>query len=292
MDGFLNIDKPKGITSYDVIRILKKRLGVQRIGHAGNLDPHATGVLVVGIGKATRFLPFVQELEKEYIAVIQLGVLTDTLDITGEVLDTREVRPFSQERLLEVLKRFEGEIKQTPPAYSAVRVAGQRLYKLAREGIHVVPKPKTVFIHRLELLAMERDSFTLRILCSKGTYIRSLARDIGEALGTYGIVKELQRTRVGHFRVEDAVSPDDPEIEKRILPIDQGLAHMPEVFLSHRAADLFRHGNRVPSKGIQKFNPHVRAFQKVRVYDEAGRFLGVGLFHWDRVDPKRVLSPS
>ncbi|HDM90887.1 MAG TPA: tRNA pseudouridine(55) synthase TruB [candidate division WOR-3 bacterium] len=289
MDGFLNLNKPKGITSFTAVEEVRRRLKEKKAGHAGNLDPNATGVLVIGLGKATRFLPYITDVEKEYIATIKLGVLTDTLDASGEVMDKKEVPPVDRAQLEEVLRHFIGEIEQTPPAYSAVKIEGKRLYELAREGVLVNPKPKKVTIYEIELLNLGEDEFRIRAVVSKGTYIRSLARDIAARLGTYGIVKDLVRTRIGHFTLEEAVDLDDPGLEKKVIPPDKGLLHMGEVVLKEKAAWYFRNGNRVGVSGILSRSKNVRSFEYVRVYDESGDFIGVGFMKWDGLYPKRVI---
>ena len=289
MDGFLNLNKPKGITSFTAVEEVRRRLKEKKAGHAGNLDPNATGVLVIGLGKATRFLPYITDVEKEYIATIKLGVLTDTLDASGEVMDKKDVPPVDRAQLEEVLRHFIGEIEQTPPAYSAVKIEGKRLYELAREGVLVNPKPKKVTIYEIELLDLGEDEFRIRAVVSKGTYIRSLARDIAVRLGTYGIVKDLVRTRIGHFTLEEAVDLDDPDLEKKVIPPDEGLIHLGEVVLKEKAAWYFRNGNRVGVSGILSRSKNVRSFEYVRVYDESGEFIGVGFMKWDGLYPKRVI---
>lgn len=289
MDGFLNLNKPKGITSFTAVEEVRKRLKEKKAGHAGNLDPDATGVLVIGLGKATRFLPYITDVEKEYMATIKLGVLTDTLDASGEVMDTKEVPPIDRAKLEEVLHHFTGEIEQTPPAYSAVKIEGKRLYELAREGVLVNPKPKKVTVYEIELLDVGEDEFRIRAVVSKGTYIRSLARDIAARLGTYGIVKNLVRTRIGHFTLGEAVDLDDPDLGKKVIPPDKGLLHMGEVVLKEKAAWYFRNGNRVGVSGILSRSRNVRSFEYVRVYDESGDFMGVGFMKWDGLYPKRVI---
>ncbi len=288
MDGFLNINKPVGITSYDVIRKIKKKLGIKKVGHAGNLDPNASGVLVVGIGTATRFLTFITDLPKEYIAEIKFGELTDTLDATGEVLDRKPVPKLEREKVERILKYFLGEIDQIPPSYSAVRVKGKRLYELARSGILVQAKPKRVTIYSIELLDLLDDRIKIRTYVSRGTYIRSLARDIGYRLGTYGIVNTLMRTRIGHFVVDEAVDPDS-DIANYIIPPDVALSHMPQVYLREHALKHFLNGNRVSPSGITRKTGYIRSFQLVRVYDHNENFLGVGVMKWEGLFPKRLL---
>ena len=286
--GFLNINKPRGLTSYDVVRHAKKALKTKKIGHAGNLDPDATGVLVLGVGTATRFLSLVMDLPKEYIAEIQLGVLTDTLDAVGQVLDRKPVPPLSREQVEAVLQQFKGEIEQIPPSFSAIKIEGKRLYELAREGILVTPKPKRVTIYAIELLEMEPDRLKIRVYASKGTYVRSLARDIGLKLGTYGIVHSLVRTRVGHFRLEDSVDLDQ-NLAQHLIPTDKGLSHLPQVYLRDVAVRHFIRGSRVSTSGIVRRSGYIRSFQLVRVYDEEERFLGVGVLKWEGLYPKRLL---
>lgn len=288
MNGFLLVDKPKGITSFDVVKIARKKVGVRKIGHAGNLDPHATGLLILGIGRATRFIPYIMDLDKEYIATIKLGILTDTLDVTGEVIDEKPVHDFDEESLKNVLRNFLGEIEQIPPSYSAIRVKGQRLYELAREGIYVTPKPKRVVIYNLEILGINEDKIELRVVCSKGTYIRALARDIGEKLGTYGMVEELRRTKIGPFSIQEALTPEEIEPDK-VIPIDEGLRHLPAIVINEKATWHFKNGNPVGLNGILKRIGNPRTFQHVKVYDPSGKFLGIGLLKWDGIYPKRVL---
>ncbi len=294
MHGFINLDKPRGITSFGVIEQLRKKFRIKKIGHAGTLDPDGTGVLVIGVGKGTRFLEFITGLEKEYLATIKLGVLTDTLDASGEILATKDVPELSENTLKKVLKSFIGEITQSPPAYSAVRVEGKRLYELAREGVLVNPKPRKVRIHKIELLGIAGDEFIIKVVCSKGTYIRALARDIGEKLGTYGIVRELRRTRVGHFRIENSVKLDELlEMDTPpLIPIDKGLSHLKYVVLKEKSAYYFQHGTQIGAGGILRRSADVRSFEYVRTYSPDGRFLGVGYLRWEGLSPVKVLPPE
>ncbi|MEO0141613.1 MAG: tRNA pseudouridine(55) synthase TruB [candidate division WOR-3 bacterium] len=288
MEGFLNINKPRGPSSFQVVDAIRRSLGVKKAGHAGTLDPHATGVLVVGLGRATKLIGFVSELEKEYIATIRLGISTDTLDGEGEVLAKKEVPPITEEDITNALSEFTGEIQQVPPPFSAVKIKGERLYDLARDGIRVHTKPKRVFVHELDLIEMKKEGFVLRAIVSKGTYIRALARDLAERLGTLGIVESLVRTRVGHFTIENAVSPEDPNLAKAILPPDHALAHYPPVHLTQAGAAVFIKGNRVSSSGIKERPPRVKAFERVRVYGPDGDFIGIGSWLPAGVQPMRI----
>ena len=208
LNGVLVIDKPPDWTSMDVCAKLRGLFHEKRVGHAGTLDPMATGVLPVFVGRATRAVDFVAEGEKEYIARLRLGLVTDTQDTTGTVLEQKSVPADVRAQLEALLPRFTGEIQQVPPMYSAIKVQGKKLYELARKGVEVERKPRAVTIHALEVLEGDGSDFTLRVVCSKGTYIRTLCHDIGQALGCGGTMAELRRTQVGQFTLQDAVTMD------------------------------------------------------------------------------------
>ncbi len=210
LHGLLVVDKPVGPTSMDVCRVVRRRAGSRRlkVGHAGALDPLASGVLVVAVGRATKLLGAVMRQPKEYEARVDLAAFSSTDDLEGEAQPVEVASPPTRERLLEALGRLTGEILQRPPAYSAVKIAGQRAYRLARRGVAVEPKPRPVVVHAIELLAYAWPQATLRIRCGKGVYIRSLARDLGALLGTGGRLAGLVRTAVGPYRLERAVPLD------------------------------------------------------------------------------------
>lgn len=231
MQGILVVNKRQGITSHDCIYILRDLLGIKKIGHTGTLDPMATGVLPMTIGKATRVSSFIQNSEKEYIATIEFGIETDTEDITGNIIERSDKIP-TEDEVLEILPKFTGRIEQIPPMYSAVRVDGRKLYKIAREG-KVVDRPKReIHVESLELL--ESNPFTLKIKCSSGTYVRTLISDIGKELGTFATMTSLIRTKVGPFSVENAIKIDDlesmtkEEIEEKLYPTDFALRNIPK----------------------------------------------------------------
>ena len=206
MNILLNINKPKGITSYDVIRVIKKKLPEkQKIGHFGTLDPMATGVLLIAIGKATKLGVSFLEKEKEYIGVLQLGIATDTWDITGNIITEKKVKVTKNE-IEKVFSKFRGEIFQTPPFFSALKHKGQPLYKLARKGIEIKKNPRRIFIKKLEILKIDLPEVTFKVLCSKGTYIRSLCYDIGKELNCGGCLKELVRTAVAEYKIKNSLS--------------------------------------------------------------------------------------
>jgi len=201
----LNVRKPIGWTSFDVVRLIKQQLPKRKIGHAGTLDPFAEGVLLVCLGKATKKVPELMTLEKEYKARISFGLATDTLDVTGRIIDKRQVSSLTREPLQQVCLQFFGDIEQVPPAFSAVKMQGQRLYTLARQGHAVEAKVRRVRVHAIEVLTINHEDVEFRVTCSKGTYIRSLARDIGSALGTCAFVRSLERTRVGPYEAKAAI---------------------------------------------------------------------------------------
>ncbi|MEN3045627.1 MAG: tRNA pseudouridine(55) synthase TruB [Candidatus Hydrothermales bacterium] len=289
INGFLNIKKPKGWTTYDCVRHVKKAINQEKVGHAGNLDPHATGVVVIGIGKATKLLPYVMELEKVYIADVRLGILTDTWDITGEIIQRKEVPEFTKEKLEKVIKEFEGEIEQIPPPYSAVRKGGKRLYELARQGIIVTPKSKKVFIKQISLLDVRKNGFTIRVTCSKGTYIRALAKDIAEKLGTVGVIENLLRERVGHFYIKESIDPNE-DLLSHIKPLEYGVLHFGEVTLKKSAVEDFEKGVPIPFTSFLRFSANLKRFSFVRVYDEAKNFIGIGQIDVEYLNPRKVFS--
>ena len=244
--GILVIDKPAGWTSMDVCAKLRGMFHEKRVGHAGTLDPMATGVLPVFIGRATRAVQYAAESDKEYIAGLKLGVVTNTQDTTGEILEERPV-DVTRDQLLAVLDAFHGWIRQVPPMYSAIKVNGKKLYELARKGREVEREPRTVAIRALELLdetPPEGADCLLRAACSKGTYVRTLCHDIGQALGCGGCMASLRRTRAAGFTLEDSVTleavqqaVDRGEGEGLLLPVDSYFAGLPVLVLKNAGAE-------------------------------------------------------
>ena len=251
MNGILLVDKPAGWTSMDVCAKLRGALREKRVGHSGTLDPMATGLLVVFLGRATRAVEYAEAHGKTYEARLRLGVVTDTQDVTGAVLETRPA-DVSDTALEGVLARFRGEISQIPPMYSAVKVNGQKLYKLARKGREVERQPRTVTIRSLDCLGRDADGdILLRVDCSKGTYIRTLCHDIGAALGCGGAMSALRRTRCGDFRVEDAHALDEVlsaaaagAAESLLLPVETVFAGTPRAELTAAQERALRSGGR------------------------------------------------
>jgi tRNA pseudouridine55 synthase len=241
INGFVVIDKPAGITSHDVVSRVRRLLGTRKVGHTGTLDPFATGVLPVAVNDGTKAIPFLDEGEKTYQALLRFGVTTDTLDMTGTILSQADPSHLSQELLLNTFTAFTGAITQIPPMYSAIKQNGQPLYKLARQGVEVERKVREVEIHALELLSFALPHASLRVVCSRGTYVRTLADDIGRLLGCGAALQELRRTTSGPFRIEAAVSLTELEQlagegrahEVCVSPL-AALSHLPELRLNER----------------------------------------------------------
>ncbi len=294
MDGLLVVDKPAGWTSHDVVARLRRLAGERRIGHAGTLDPIATGVLPCGLGRATRLLEFLSEAGKTYLLTVRLGVETDTYDASGTVAATAPVPELDEARLRALLHQFEGEQLQRPPAFSAVKVSGERAYRLARRGEPPELPPRRVTIERLELLRWEPPDLVLEMDCSKGTYARALAHDIGARLGCGGHLAALVRTRVGHVRLEDALSIEEIEraaAESHFAAIvsapDEAVLGLDAAILGQRHSLAVRQGNPIDLLRVQ---PRARDGRLVRAYSYLGDFLALirfdarsGLFRPDRV---------
>ncbi len=273
--GFLNIAKPAGCTSHDVVNIVRRLLGQRRVGHAGTLDPLARGVLVLGVGHGTRLLEYLADTRKTYRATVLLGQTTTTDDRAGDVLEERPV-DVDGAAVHDALARFTGTIAQAPPAFAAVHVQGERAYVRARRGETLTLTPRPVTIFRLDLLECAPPRLTLEVKCSTGTYVRALARDLGAALGCGAHLAALTRTRVGAFSLEDAVPL--PQLEGRaaahgwddvLLPLDWPLRHWPERRLSAEETAQVMNGGRVAAAGA------VCPGQFARAYDPQGRLLAV-----------------
>ena len=246
MNGIVIIDKPQGWTSQDVTARLRRVFNTRRIGHGGTLDPMATGVLPVFVGRATRGVEFFEHAEKTYETVLRLGMTTDTEDVTGTVLEEKEVN-ITQEKLEAVLETFRGEILQIPPMYSALKVNGQKLCDLARKGREVERKPRPITIHELTLLETGENTLRLRVRCSKGTYIRTLCKDIGEHLSCGGCMAELRRVTAGEYTIEESVPLlqllEEPEPEKWLRNVDTMFRNHPAVTLTANQEKRCRNGN-------------------------------------------------
>lgn len=225
MEGVLLVDKPQGLTSHDVVYRLRRKLSMKKIGHAGTLDPMATGVLIMLIGKATRISQYLMSVDKAYEGEATLGVVTDSQDAEGEVLTTVPVPPLTEEQVREVMKGFLGDQYQIPPMHSAIKVDGVPLYKLARKGEEIEREPRFIRVMSFELLTFNPPKLTFRLLCTKGTYVRTIAHDLGQKLGCGAHLSALRRTGSGQFNIAQCLTLDEiealplPEIEKRLIPV-------------------------------------------------------------------------
>ncbi|MBR5519729.1 MAG: tRNA pseudouridine(55) synthase TruB [Clostridia bacterium] len=278
--GILVADKPEGITSQTLVSKIKRILNVRSAGHTGTLDPIATGLNLVCYGRATKVSAYVTGCDKTYIARLRLGYETDTGDITGETIATNEKRATAEE-LLAVLPQFLGPQAQIPPMYSAIKLDGKKLYQLARAGETVEVAPRDIVIYDLKLLEADEANgeFSLLVDCSKGTYIRSLCRDLGRALGTCGTMAALRRIRVGSFTIDQALTPDQMAQKLAdgdtsfILPIDAVFAELGNLTVNADGERLIRCGAVIPSATVTACD---RMGEMCRVYNEAGEFLAIG----------------
>lgn len=269
LSGFLVVDKPAGPTSHDMVAKARRAIGIKRIGHAGTLDPPARGVLVLALGPATRLIRYIQDMEKEYLAVIRFGVATTTLDAAGEEI-RRHPLPVSRSQLEQALPPFQGEIEQVPPMVSALKIGGRRLHELARKGEEVDREPRRVHIYQLDLEDFEEGDYPrarLRVRCGKGTYVRSLAADLGASLGGDAHVEELTRTRLGPFAMTAAM-PDMgwDTWQEHLLPPSAAVSEMERTAVGGEGATAVRHGRRIPSPG---------GTGPLAVFDEKGNLVAV-----------------
>ena len=279
ISGILNVDKPYGWTSFDVVRFVRGRCGERRVGHAGTLDPAATGVLPLLLGQATRLTEYLVDTTKTYEATVRLGVETDTYDAEGEVVARADATAITHDAVEAVLGAFRGEIMQTPPLYSAIKREGEALYKKARRGESVELEPRPVRVDQLDITLFELPLLELHIVCSKGFYVRSLAHDIGAALGASGSLAALRRTRVGSFVIEDAVDIDTLREELVSGAWRERLYAPDEVLLGRRAAIVGDENEKRLRHGVAPvFQPDALAAapeELCRAYSASGDFLAV-----------------
>lgn len=297
VNGVLLLDKPAGITSNKALQEIKHLFRAAKAGHTGSLDPLATGMLPICLGEATKISAFLLDADKRYRVICRLGVTTTTADADGEVIQTRDCAHIRMQDIASLKAEFSGAISQIPPMYSAVKHQGQRLYALAREGIEVERKPRTVQIHELLFHSLDECMLELEVACSKGTYVRTLVEDLGEALGCGAHVVQLRRLCVGPFEggmvtideLRAAADIGEAEglaaIDAYLLPIDSGIAHWPDVHLDPDAAFYMKQGQPIQV-------PHAPSEGWVRLYDQT-RFLGVGEIQDDgKVAPRRMIQAS
>lgn len=285
-DGVLAVNKEPGWTSHDVVAKVRHLLGGAKVGHAGTLDPAATGLLPLLIGKGTRIAEYLVEWDKEYRAQLRLGETTDTLDATGTVLERRSTEHLTPAVITDAVERFQGVIEQVPPMYSAVKIDGVPLYRSARAGKTIAREPRTVVIHELEVVDIAGPDVALRIVCSKGTYVRTLCADIGKALGVGGHLRALERTRVGPLTLNRALTIDDIMrrhhlgiLSDQIWSLDDVLRDLPSLVVDGRAAERVCHGAPVTWSNVVSTKDErgqQKAGMPVRIHDGSGRLLALG----------------
>lgn len=282
--GIINVYKEKGFTSHDVVAKLRGIVGQKKIGHTGTLDPDATGVLPVCLGKATKLCDLLTDKNKTYEAVLLLGKTTDTQDITGEVLEEKSTEALTEEKVREAIEGFIGDYEQIPPMYSALKVNGKKLYELAREGKVIERKARPVKILDIQILEIDLPKVRMEVSCSKGTYIRTLCHDIGEKLGCGGCMESLIRTRVSTFRIEDAKTLDEIETLKQegklaelLVPIDAMFPSYPKITVKDDWNAFAKNGNPLDLKMLKEACGQDEETQ-VRLYDESGKFIAI--YQW------------
>jgi tRNA pseudouridine55 synthase len=291
-DGLVIIDKPAGWTSHDVVARVRRITGVRRVGHAGTLDPSATGVLVVGIGRGTRVIEYLEAADKSYRAAVRLGITTDTDDADGAAIAELDWRALTADQVRVALGRFEGDIEQVPPAYSAIKREGVPLYRLARSGAAVQPPPRRVTIHAIRDVSIDLPHVSFEVDCSKGTYVRALARDLGRALGCGGHLAALRRLRVGAFALDSAVTLEtladrwaSGDGERLVLPLDVALRERPALIVGPDGDVRLRTGRAIASG-------RAPAGALARVYGADGAFLATARGDGHVWRPEKVFAAA
>jgi tRNA pseudouridine55 synthase len=282
MDIIINLNKPKDITSQDGVTKVKKILRAKKAGHAGTLDPMATGVLLVCVNKATRLASFFLSLDKEYRAVMKLGTSTDTQDAYGKVIDTCDTISVERDQVESILKSYSGITLQEPPMFSALKHKGKPLYKLARKGIEIERKPREINITMIDLLDFNQPYVTFRTRCSKGTYIRTLCHDMGKKLGTGAHLYELERTAIGDFHISDSISPDKlieisqgDSADKGIYTMGDALSWLPELTVDDAASRTISHGNPLE---ITDISDNLKTVEAIKIKSQDNKLLSIGRY--------------
>lgn len=289
MDIIISLNKPKDITSQDAVTKIKRILKVKKAGHTGTLDPMARGLLLVCINKATRLASYFLNLDKEYRAVMKLGEATDTQDAYGKVISKTDFLDIDKTVIEETLKSFKGNILQQPPMFSALKHEGEPLYKLARKGIKVEKEPRKVNIYDIELLNINMPFVTFRAVCSKGTYIRTLCDDIGKKLGVGAHLYELERTKIGTFRIEDSLSIEElkslninePD-KKGVYAMDEALSWMPELNIDDITVKAVKHGNPIKMTEELMFSADIKTAPGIRIKSPDGSLLAIGSYYAEK----------
>ncbi|HZK33453.1 MAG TPA: tRNA pseudouridine(55) synthase TruB [Tissierellaceae bacterium] len=281
MKGVINILKPEGMTSHDVVSFLRKKLNIKRIGHAGTLDPMATGVLPICIGKSTRIAEYLLDLDKEYIAELTLGFQTDTQDSSGQIINTSD-KIVDKNAIINSMNKFIGNIEQIPPMYSALKHKGKKLYELAREGITIERKSRSITIYNLDILQIKDNrNIVFKVKCSKGTYIRTLCNDIGLDLGTFGYMSNLKRTSAGTFKIENAYNLEYiesltlEEIKNILIPMDDALPHIEKLAIKDKYYSKLINGVKILIEKDEYNNIELTEENIYRIYCK-NKFIGIG----------------
>ncbi len=277
MDGVISIFKNTGMTSFDVVRIVKKASGTKKVGHTGTLDPEASGVLPVCIGKGTKIIDYIMNSDKVYEVEFKLGIKTTTYDLEGEIIEENNPSNINNEEILNAINSFKGEYSQVPPMYSALKQNGVRLYELARKGIEVEREGRLIKIYNIEDIKINNPNVSMKVTCSKGTYIRSLCYDIGEKLGVGAAMTKLKRTKTSKFSEEESINISDinsDNINDFIISIEDALDSYDKLVVLNKYSRLLINGVRVFDKRFTKEKIEVEKLY--RVYDEDGKFIGLG----------------
>jgi len=280
MDGVINILKPTGMTSHDVVGFIRKNFKIKKVGHTGTLDPNAAGVLPICIGKGTKLSQYIMEKEKSYRCELVFGKTTDTLDSYGQIVSEKIIDPIEFYDIEKTVKTFIGQISQIPPAYSAIKVNGVKLYEKARKGIEINNIPiRTVKIYDINIISYEFPRLMMDIRCSSGTYIRSLVRDIGEKLESPSYMSLLIRTKSGEFKIEEALAIEELSediLNEKLTSLKDIKLNMKDITLKSSASVSYINGSYVSQKGIKSNLDEYQAEVNVRVFDELGSFIGIG----------------
>jgi tRNA pseudouridine55 synthase len=289
VDVVINLNKPKDISSQQAVIKVKKLFAARKAGHAGTLDPIATGVLIVCLNQATKITRFLSDLDKEYMVRLKLGERTDTCDLTGKLLEKRDCPSLKGGDIHRILKNLIGQIKQIPPMYSAIKIKGQPLYKLARMGMEIRRPERTINIYEIELIGFNSPYLDLRVSCSKGTYIRTLCDDIGNALDVGAHMISLERTRVGNFRIENSASMEELQCGKdAVYSIDSAISHLGEIILSEESYHKAKNG--MPVIMITATLPIKQIKQYVRLKGPEHNLFGIGKLEQNRITVERLLN--
>jgi tRNA pseudouridine55 synthase len=293
-DGLLVVDKPAGWTSHDVVAKMRTVLGIRKIGHVGTLDPDATGLLPLCVGQATRIVEYLLDVPKTYRVRMKLGEETDTEDASGTILQSRDLDGLIEPQIDEMISRFQGEILQTPPQYSAIKKNGRRLYKYAREGKKVQIEPRKVIIHEIYDRMLDLPYISFYVRCSSGTYIRSLCRDIGDGLAVGAHMTDLRRTECVHFSEQDAyplsalIGMDQIEVLSKLVPMDLPLVHLEAVTVKDQAIPNVLHGRPLTQEDLVEDTKELKIGAIIRIYDAQGTFVAIGKGGRESLFPRKV----